>query len=424
MGIEPSSLDALAAEARAASRAGRAGEAAERWRRIVAAAPDHAEALLSLGQYELRRGAAQASLEFLARAERATPKEAMVPLEAALAHRMLGDGPSEIAALDRALAADPYCFPALLFKGAALERLGHPRNAAAIYTNALKILPAEERIAPSLMPAVARARALVAEEAKALDAYLEQRLAGLRRKHADERLDRFEECKDAAVGKKKIYVHEPTLLNVPRLPAIQYFDDDLFPWMAELEAATDDIAAELVALVEGREAGFVPYVRFRPGEPVNQWTELNHSPKWSAYFFYENGALVAEHAARCPKTAAALARIPQAVTPGYSPNAFFSTLAPGAHIPPHTGSTNARLIGHLPLIVPEGCAFRVGNETRDWRRGKAWVFDDTIEHEAWNRSDKLRVILIFDIWNPLLTAAETELISELLVARRDYGAGG
>ena len=89
---------------------------------------------------------------------------------------------------------------------------------------------------------------------------------------------------------------------------------------------------------------------------------------------------------------------------------LFSILDAGTVIPPHTGVTNTRLTVHLPLIIPPNCAFRVGSETREWIPGKAWVFDDTIEHEAWNRSDMPRAVLIFDIWNPYLSEAERDLI--------------
>jgi aspartate beta-hydroxylase len=101
---------------------------------------------------------------------------------------------------------------------------------------------------------------------------------------------------------------------------------------------------------------------------------------------------------------------------------LYSLLAPHTRIPPHTSSTNARLIVHLPLIVPGGCRFRVGNETREWEEGKAWVFDDTIDHEAWNDSGHLRVILMIDVWNPYLTAAEREMVSVLLNEVRNYYA--
>src|SRR5260370_583499 len=86
--------------------------------------------------------------------------------------------------------------------------------------------------------------------------------------------------------------------------------------------------------------------------------------------------------------------VPPADVPGQAPTAFFSMLQPLTRIPPHTGVTNTRLVCHVPLVIPSGCGFRVGSETRQWEPGKAWVFDDTIEHEAWNESDKPRYILI------------------------------
>jgi aspartyl/asparaginyl beta-hydroxylase (cupin superfamily) len=95
---------------------------------------------------------------------------------------------------------------------------------------------------------------------------------------------------------------------------------------------------------------------------------------------------------------------------------MFSVLQPKTRIPSHTGVSNTRLVVHLPLILPPDCRFRVGNETRAWRDGEAWVFDDTIEHEAWNDSDRPRTILIFDIWSPYLSAAERELIARVTAA--------
>jgi aspartyl/asparaginyl beta-hydroxylase (cupin superfamily) len=159
--------------------------------------------------------------------------------------------------------------------------------------------------------------------------------------------------------------------------------------------------------------------------PLNQWVELNNSPRWSAFHLYKMGALVEENAAKCPKTMKALRHAPQPDQPGRTPAAMFSLLKPNTRIPPHTGVTNVRLVTHLPLIVPEGCRFRVGNETRDWIPGKALVFDDTIEHEAWNDSDKLRVVLIFDIWHPELSQAERSMITAMGRALGEFvGAAG
>jgi aspartyl/asparaginyl beta-hydroxylase (cupin superfamily) len=163
-------------------------------------------------------------------------------------------------------------------------------------------------------------------------------------------------------------------------------------------------------------ARFGPYVDYPPGLPLDQWAELNQSPRWSAFFLFRDGAPVSGNADRCPATIAALARAPQPNVVRRSPAAMFSVLQPRTRIPPHTGVSNTRLVVHLPLILPPDCRFRVGNETRAWREREAWVFDDTIEHEAWNDSDQPRTILIFDIWSPFLSDAERALIAHVTIA--------
>jgi aspartyl/asparaginyl beta-hydroxylase (cupin superfamily) len=135
---------------------------------------------------------------------------------------------------------------------------------------------------------------------------------------------------------------------------------------------------------------------------------------------WKDGTIDLDNAARCPKTLSALAEAPQVWVRNRSPSVLFSLLRPGAHIPPHTGLTNTRLICHLPLIVPPECGFRVGNDTRTPIEGKAWVFDDTMQHEAWNRSDRARVILLFEIWRPELTEEERALVTAMFEAVDAY----
>jgi aspartyl/asparaginyl beta-hydroxylase (cupin superfamily) len=115
-----------------------------------------------------------------------------------------------------------------------------------------------------------------------------------------------------------------------------------------------------------------------------------------------------------------LENVPLARFPNRSPSVLFSRLKPGARIPPHNGLANTRLICHLPLIVPPKCGFRVGNDVREWTEGKAWVFDDSINHEAWNGSDQTRVILLFDIQRPEMSEEENALVSALFAAVDRY----
>jgi len=117
---------------------------------------------------------------------------------------------------------------------------------------------------------------------------------------------------------------------------------------------------------------------------------------------------------------AALAHAPVVDVPKRGPTSFFSRLEPKTRIPAHTGSTNTRLTVHIPLIIPPNCGFRVGSEVREWHPGTALVFDDTIDHEAWNDSDEQRVVLIFDVWNPLLTQAERDLMRVVTTGIADF----
>ena len=210
----------------------------------------------------------------------------------------------------------------------------------------------------------------------------------------------------------------PTHYCYPGLGDTGYFDRSLFPWFAELEDATDLFEEEFNAVVGAEAAELVPYIQYGEGVPLDQWEALNHNHNWTAIHLLQNGRRIENNARHCPKIMALLERLPQPKVACAGPNAMFSLLAPGAHIPPHTGVTNTRLVCHLPLIVPAGCWFRVADDTRDWERGKAWVFDDTIEHEALNPSDQLRVVFICDIWHPALDQAERAGVAAVI------GAGG
>jgi len=130
----------------------------------------------------------------------------------------------------------------------------------------------------------------------------------------------------------------------------------------------------------------------------------------------KDGVTVAENAARCPVTIAALHDVPLCRIDNRTPSVLISLLRPGVRIPPHHGFMNARLICHLPLVVPPQCALRVGNETRAWHEGQVVIFDDSMEHEAWNLSQEPRAVLIFDVWRPELSEQERSLVAAMLGA--------
>jgi aspartyl/asparaginyl beta-hydroxylase (cupin superfamily) len=392
--------------ARAATAAGASDQAMAALRSALEIDPNNPQVLNALANRFIASGNGAEARKLLNRAVQLDPGAVPLWLNLASAARLGGDTPAEIDALDRALAADPYCFPALLLKAQALERTGQIGQAAGVYRNVLKIAPDEATIAPAAKAAIDHARSVVAAEGEQALTVLNQRLAGVYETYEGADFRRANGYAEHVAGKRKVYQQQPVEGHFPYLPAIEYFDRSLFPWFGQLEAATDIIRADLLSLWEEQEPGFRPYVAFDPTEPVNQWGELNHSTRWSAWFLWENGVKDEAHCARCPATAAVMEKLPLLDIPGRGPTVMFSVLQPHTTIPPHTGSTNVRTTVHLPLVVPEGCRFRVGSETREWREGEAWAFDDTIEHEAWNDSDSPRAILILDTWNPLLSEHE------------------
>jgi len=413
-------LASLVDEAGAAAAGGRWQQAEQLWSRVHAADPGHVQALFSLGVHALRRGDGPAALAYLQQARMRAPRDPMIALTLGRIHREAGQVEHEWGMLIAALEIDPYFLPALLAKAEFHERQRRPRAAAAAYRDVLTVAPAESEWPPPLRRRLAYARERVEQDMQELVEFLGHRVAASRATVERAHEARWDEAVSILAGRGRPYHSQCNQLHVPRLPAITFYDDALFPWMRELEARTGVIKQELQDMLARRGEEFVPYIQYQAGDPVNQWDKLNHSRNWAGFHLYAHGEPVSEHLAQCPQTAAALALVDTVEITGLCPNAMFSALAPGAHIPPHTGETNARLVAHLPLVVPERCSYRVGYDRRQWREGKCWVFDDTIEHEARNDSDQVRVILMFDVWNPLLSRAEREMVSALATAMRDW----
>jgi aspartyl/asparaginyl beta-hydroxylase (cupin superfamily) len=287
-----------------------------------------------------------------------------------------------------------------------LHRLGRTSESAAMFRAILAVGPDADALPEPARGALARGKTLVEAEDAARAEAMAGPLAAVRTAFPDADLDRAMAYAEQRTGRRQVYVQQPIGGHFPYLPAIEFFAPALFPWFAALEAKTGEIREELLAVLGAPGDTLRPYVAFDATQPVNQWAELNNSPRWSAFFFWEDGVRHEANCVRCPATAALLETLPLLDLPGKGPTAMFSLLEPGTRIPPHTGSSNVRTTVHLPLIVPEACGLRVGAETRTPEEGVAWAFDDTIEHEAWNDSDGLRAIFILDVWNPLLTEAE------------------
>lgn len=322
----------------------------------------------------------------------------------------VGDHRAALSAASRALDLSPLDFSALLAKARFLERLGVDAESGLAYGHALAQKPGGAT-PPGMAPIIAHAEQRYA----AFQAGTQERLSrglpvGANVEEAA-RIARF--CSNVA-RTTRAFSQQPSHFHYPGLPAMEFHARSRVPWLAEVEASFSDVRLEFEALLATEVAAVAPYVQYPAGVPLQQWRALNQSRDWSAIHLLQNGHAIDVNARHCPRTMEMLARLPQPYVRDRSPNAMFSLLAPHTRIPPHTGVANTRLVCHLPLIVPDGCGFRVGAETRPWCPGEAFVFDDTIEHEAWNDSGALRVVLIFDVWAWALSDAERCAVAAIM----------
>jgi aspartate beta-hydroxylase len=406
---------------RAAER-GLVQQAIDAWARIVELEPRHVRALSELGHAAFRGHDFEAARVAYRRAAECAGSSPVSWINVALACQHLDKPDEELECLGQALKLNPYDLTALLLRGKFFERQGQAKLAAASFGAAAAVAHESESLTSELRSELAHARAYVQQHQLALSAFMDERLQAAWAAHRGEDLERFKLSLDILLGRKQRYESQPMRFFVPQLKPIEFFDRSRFQWLDRVEAATDPIRMEMWSVLRDDSAGLAPYIEYGADQPVAQWAELNHSARWSAYHLLRDGKPVTDHINRCPVTAQVLQATPQPDQPGRTPVALFSLLQPKTRIPPHVGASNARLVCHLPLVVPEGCGFRVGNTTRAWIPGEAWVFDDTIEHEAWNHSDQLRAILIWDTWHPDLTEPERRMITEMNTALNAFDA--
>lgn len=404
---------------------GRLDEAERLARQSLQQRPGDVQSLDVLGLIALRRGQLPRAQQLLESAIESNREHALSHHYLGRVHDASGNVAAAIAAHGAALKLAPGMFVARLHYATALERAGQDEQAAIQYFRASSDAQAQGRwtspdtTAPALRPMVEHAVRMVRATRKAALASL---LEPLRQKFGADSIERIEQgLRIYFLEQAPVYPdprQQPTFFYVPGLPPAAYLARSLFPWIERLEALTDSIRQELLQLLPsdaGRERVFTT-------EAIEQQNlrGMQSPPTWNGYYFYRYGERRADNCAACPVTASALEFLPLSHVSHHGPEVLFSVFTAGTHLLPHRGVTNTRLVGHLPLLVPPDCALNVGGEVHEWREGRAVIFDDTYEHEAWNRSDRTRVVLIFDIWNPHLTEAERGAVELLVPAMGDF----
>ena len=348
----------------------------------------------------------------------ATPKSW---LGLTLALLVLGDNRAAEVSVEEVLVREPHNLRGLIIKGDLLLGRDEQRQAVSHYNLVMRLAATLADIPPQLQQDLVRIQGRLEQISETFQAHLFDRLQarGYRR---DASSARFNNGLDMLIGKAKReddaqpFPQKPHAFYLPDMPYQPFYPSEELPWVKEVEAATDAIEAELTAFLVSRTQAFAPYIHGGlelPGQTPE--TRKDHND-WTAAFLVRDGVEDPECSTSCPTVSALMDALPLPAIKGFSPSVLFSKLKPGARIDPHTGLLNCRLICHVPLVVPDGCGLRVGDERRDVVRGEVLAFDDSINHEAWNNSADERIVLIFDVWHPDLTEQERRDITSLLEA--------
>ena len=310
---------------------------------------------------------------------------------------------------DRLAASDPRSVRGLIQRADQFAATGDARSASAFYHAAVRAAPSQGKVPPELAADLRRAQEMCAQYAAQYKSYLREQLAA-RGFDTVRSSARFAQSLDIILGEKRIFVQEPRYYYFPALPQIQFYANEQFPWLASVEAATDEIRAELLEVMQD-PAAFSPYVTGHANRPRSDQQGMLNNPAWSAFYLWKNGEPVAGNAERCPRTLRRTARRAAGAWSRIDRRRSSSRCSSPARTYRRTTGWSTRGSSAICRSSSPGrAAFASATRRANWVEGRAWAFDDTIEHEAWNDSDRTRVILLFDVWRPELSDEERQLV--------------
>ncbi len=407
-------------------RQGRLEDAELTFQRVLEKLPEHVDSLNAVGMAALRRGDRARAIAMLRKAAAVAPQDSMTWTNLGHVLDASQDAEGALEAYQTAVAIDNGNYIALLHRGLQLERLGRHSEALPTYFKAITAAQARGRwtqadtTPPGILPVIRAAMQYVNKGRRELFGRLIEPLQAI---HGKQALSRVAHALACYLGDEQpAYVdarQRPTFLFFPGLPTTPYFDRALFSWIPDLEANTEVIRQELKDLLDSAH-GREPVFHSEALAEANL-RGAQGGPQWTGYYFYRYGESRSENAERCPQTQRSIDAIADvARIREHAPEILFSVFTPGTHLLPHCGVTNTRVVAHLPLIVPTNCALSVAGLSHEWQEGKVVVFDDTFPHEAWNRSDRMRVVLIVDVWNPHLSPVERLAVAELVGGIGDF----
>lgn len=421
----PEQLRLLESNARALAAEGRHDDAERLLREVVNHAPRHLPALQYLASRAILRKELEKAQAYIESAIRAEPRTAVLHQNLGIILRARGFLEGALVAFDAALRCNPKFSTAWIQRGDILQSLGRRNEAIASYKRAEELGGDLNSMARANAQTPRKRRTLQRAAhhlAQAREAEITGSLDPLLQRHGQAALARIRTAIRGIAGHRSSErtdaLQKPTLAHIPELGARPFINRRELPFLEALENKSAAILGELRPLLQNiglAKAHMSDSGQNRDGNPQ----EAHRAVRWTSYHLYRAGKLVPN--LQCPETLAAVTALPLARLPQLAPDVGFLILAPHAHLSPRHGLSNALLKVHLPLIAPNGCAIRVGDETRNWMAGQCLIFDDSYEHELWNRGDETAAFLVLDIWNPGLTEIEKEALQIALKAVEKFG---
>lgn len=423
-----SNIDTLFESAQAAYREGRADAALAGYERVLVRAPTHVGALYHKAMLAFQANRLAESTALLRDARAVMPDDAELNMRLGFVLLAARRAEEALGPLEQAAAIAPLWFEPHLKLGLAHLALGQRDQAQECFQRALMANPGiqaalqDEREPAAFREEIRVALELVGEREWAIASGALDSSAGA---HPAADLSRIERGFRIECGREaRVFNHplrRPLFLYLPDLPATPWFEREQFDWVPRVEERLPGVRDELETLIR-EEAQFVPYISQGGGvDPQGtDYSSLEGSMIWNAFYLIQGGRWLEDRCQRCPQTTEVMRAVPAPRMRGFAPEVIFSRLQAGGHIVPHFGRTNVRLTAHMGVIIPDDCAIRVAEETRGWQEGRVVLFDDSFEHEVWNRSERDRTVLIFEVWHPALEPAEIVAIESFFHARSEW----
>jgi aspartate beta-hydroxylase len=420
-------IDELQAQAKIQHQAGQANKAAALHQQVLSTDAQNTQSLTYIGLWHLAFGRVNEAIAMLEQVVALQPRALLVYGKLGTCYQMLDQWPKALNYYRQVIKLDPNNVDAYIHAGLALQRLGQTQYAAAAFSIALQLRPQLSNV-PQSSTAPRQKREMISQmigmAQQQIQSIYQQVYEEVAQEIGQKSCKRFLQMLEIELGMRPPeYSDErqrPFESYMPGLPSQPWFERSDFDWCDALEAQSEALTQEFVKVVDN-EIALRPYVRGSKGG--GDWSNLADSLEWSSLHLYENGRGQKDALKRYPKTANALTQLPLVECAGHCPEAFFSILRAGTQLPAHFGQANYKLTAHLPLIIPPDCGIKVGGETRNWTLGQCLVFNDTFLHNAWNNSQQDRAVLIFEVWNPHVEAAEIAAIQMLYQRLNQWLAG-